>query len=168
MKPLPQRKSPRLQGYDYSSDGMYFVTICTYQRELMFGDVFNGEMQLSDIGELAEWHWNDLPNHFSSVELDMFVVMPNHVHGIIIITDGMDAIPTVQSKRPTLGTIVGTYKAAVTRQARRKLNFMSRIWQSSYYDHIIRKESNLSYIRRYVLYNTAKWEEDGFHPNQSD
>jgi REP-associated tyrosine transposase len=181
-KPFPQRKSPRLQGYDYSQSGAYFVTICTYQRQLFFGDVIEDEMRLTALGELAAWHWQDLPNHFSHIDLDSFVVMPNHVHGIVLITDDMDVVPTkppninvgtqsivsdaIQSppaKRPVLGTIIGTYKAAVTRKANRQLSFEGRIWQGRFYDHIIRNETSLNKIRQYVIYNPAKWDEDRFY-----
>lgn len=90
MTKLPQRKSPRLKGYDYSSEGMYFVTICTYQRDLIFGDVVDGEMELDKLGKIVQWHWFDLPSHFPSVDLDMMVVMPNHIHGIVAINHYTD------------------------------------------------------------------------------
>ncbi|MEO1287788.1 MAG: hypothetical protein AAFV93_08460, partial [Chloroflexota bacterium] len=104
MKPHPQRKSPRLKGYDYTSDGAYFVTICTQERYLLFGNVVNSEMRHDSLGALVLHHWLDLPNHFDTVELDYFVVMPNHFHGIVVINrgifasaDGIDAVPTTDS-----------------------------------------------------------------------
>lgn len=95
--------------------------------------------------------------------------MPNHVHGIITINHyadtnvGMRSIASAKSKQPALGTIIGTYKAAVTRKARKTINFTDRIWQSSYHDHIIRKEESLNRLRQYVMFNPAKWEEDKFY-----
>ena len=84
---LPQRKSPRLQGYDYASEGAYFVTICTQNRAHLFGDVVDGEMMLNTLGCIVETCWDDLPNHYHNIQLDAFVVMPNHIHGIIFISN---------------------------------------------------------------------------------
>jgi REP element-mobilizing transposase RayT len=81
------RRSIRLKDYDYSTPGAYFITICTHQRECLLGEVLNGEMQLNQLGQLASAHWQRLPHHFPTVELDAFVVMPNHVHGILILTN---------------------------------------------------------------------------------
>jgi putative transposase len=168
-KPFPQRKSPRLKDYDYSQSGAYFITICTHQRQHLFGTVADEKTHLSSLGELALWHWDDLINHFPHIVLDAFVVMPNHIHGIIFVldtppTDGIDAVPTVQkpSKRPTLGTLVGTYKAAVSRNVRQKLQLTAPIWQGRYHDHIIRSEERLNFIRQYVELNPAKWAEDRY------
>lgn len=135
------------------------------------------------MGDIAEQRWYDLPNHFEQVVLDGFVVMPNHIHGIIFImdtsadsvnADTIDGVPTearkhvgtasMPSARPKLGTIIGTYKAAVTRYANRVLeNPPSKIWQSRYHDHIIRNEADLKRIREYVVYNPQKWEADTFY-----
>ncbi|MCP9469504.1 MAG: hypothetical protein NNA31_05825 [Nitrospira sp.] len=79
------RRSIRLKGYDYSQDGAYFVTICTHNRVCLFGEVVDGELRLNELGEIVAWTWRDLPNHVPNVELDAFVVMPNHVHGIVVI-----------------------------------------------------------------------------------
>lgn len=152
MKKFPQRKSPRLKGYDYSQSGGYFVTICTYERYYFFGDVLNGEMQYDPIGQIAMDCWQEIPEHHPTVELDYCVVMPNHVHGILVLNDNS----------PKLGTIIGTYKAAVTRKVR-ELQILDRIWQSGYYDHIIHDEPDLNRIREYVFYNPAKWEKDRYY-----
>ncbi len=82
----PVRRSPRLKGYDYSQTGVYFLTVCTYQREHLFGEVVNGVMQLNSYGAIVERCWDGLPGHYRHIALDYFVVMPNHVHGIVIIT----------------------------------------------------------------------------------
>lgn len=175
MKPLPQRKSPRLQGYDYSQSGAYFVTICTHLRDYLFGDVVEDDMVLSEAGKIAHNHLGQLSSFWETIETDYFVVMPNHVHGIVVITDGMYAVPTNDTradvgtryiasdarKPASLGTIIGTYKAAVTREIRRLTNDPHMIvWQGRYHDHIIRNENSLHDIRHYMLTNPARWAED--------
>lgn len=157
--PFPQRKSPRLQGYDYSQSGAYFVTICTHQRSNFFGQIVNDVMHLNSWGGVAEDSWAQIPDHFPTVELDVYVVMPNHVHGILILDD----VPT--QKAPTLGVVVGSYKAAVTRAINRQgLNPEQwRIWQERYHDHIIRSDKTLSTLREYVANNPARWHEDKFY-----
>jgi len=190
----PQRKSPRKRGYDYSQSGAYFVTICTYNRARLFGKIVNDEMQLNDIGRIAEASWGEIPHHFAGVELDCYVVMPNHVHGIILINDdnllrdghdgsrnghdvscsygnGDVGTPYMASapdapphpKHPTLGVIVGTYKATVTRRVNQQLGISGEnIWQGRYHDHIIRNEPSWNKIREYVIYNPMRWREDRF------
>jgi len=120
------RRSIRLQGYDYTQPGAYFVTICTQTRACLFGAVADGEMQLSNPGQIAKAAWDELPARFPSVRLDAFIVMPNHVHGIIMVgaqfiapSDGFGATnPGVMNHAPTLGNIVRAYKAASTRLIR--------------------------------------------------
>lgn len=152
MSELPQRKSPRLQGYDYSQSGTYFVTICTHKRYFHFGDILGDMMKYSLLGLSAIKFWKSIPEHYKSIELDYFVVMPNHIHGILVLEDNS----------PKLGIIIGTYKAAVTRTARQN-GIFHKIWQSSYHDHIVRNEKSLNYIRQYVLYNPEKWAEDKYY-----
>ena len=147
----PQRKSPRLQGYDYAQSGAYFVTICTHKRAHWFGHITGGLMMLPPMGQIAADCWAAIPDHFDVVELDVAVVMPNHVHGIIVLTGGGAA----------LGTIVGTYKAAVTRLIRRECSAPpDTVWHTRYYDHIIRNERALERIRKYIIYNPARWQAD--------
>ena len=181
-QPRPQRKSPRLQGYDYSQEGAYFVTICTYQRIHLFGDVVNGEMQFSDLGQIAHRLWATISDHRSNVVLDGYVVMPNHMHGIIFInsqqsssqiTVGMrrasSDVPLPQkldngARSRTLGTIIGAYKSVVTRTINRQMGLRSpMIWQNSFHDHIIRNEQALNHIREYVYTNPSRWAEDKFY-----
>lgn len=175
MKQYPQRKSPRLQGYDYSQSGAYFVTICTHLRQHLFGRVEDGEMNLSDVGEIVSDRWYALPEHHPRVELDNFVVMPNHVHGIIILLDHdvkvgtmpalSEEMPALSEKTPALSTVIGSYKSSASRHIR-KANPEYRnetIWQARYHDHIIRNESDLNRIRQYVQTNPARWESDTFY-----
>ena len=178
--PRPQRKSPRLQGYDYAQEGAYFVTICTYQRIHLFGDVVNGEMQFSDFGQIADSLWSTLPEHHPNVVLDAHVVMPNHMHGILFITNQQNssqssvgmrrASSTASQNRPnsirsrTLSAIIGAYKSAVTRTINQQMGILAPIiWQASFHDHIIRNEESLNHIREYVYNNPARWAEDRFY-----
>lgn len=182
-KQFPQRKSPRLKGYDYSQSGAYFVTICTHHQAHLFGCVVDGEMVLNGYGEIATFCWAEIPAHYPNVELDLYVIMPNHMHGIIVIYDddfgrdisrpynNRDTVGTpymasgAQSKRPPLGCIIGAYKAAVTRKID---NSDVKIWQNRYHDHIIRNEPSLDKIREYVLCNPARWAEDTFYCDNYD
>jgi REP element-mobilizing transposase RayT len=169
---IHHRRSIRLQGYDYSQAGAYFVTIVTYQRDCIFGKIENGETKLNDLGRIADECWRAIPEHFPFVELGAHIIMPNHVHGIIVITDdGRGAIyraptesaPTIeQFGKPTIGslpTIIRTYKAAVTRIIGREHN-ATGIWQRNYHEHIIRNEREMDNIWRYIESNPAHWDDD--------
>ncbi|MCI0711650.1 MAG: transposase [Chloroflexi bacterium] len=150
--PFYQRKSPRLQGYDYSQSGAYFITICTHHRQYLFGAIQHGEIALLFAGEIAAVCWNVIPDHYPDIELDAFVVMPNHVHGIIVFA-GQSDFKTI------LGRVINGYKGAVTARIRQHQPDLI-IWQSRYYDHIIRSEDSLNRLRAYVEENPARWEED--------
>jgi len=164
----PQRKSPRLHAYDYAQNGAYFVTICTHDRAALFGHIIEDEMILNAAGRIAEKYWGSIPEHFSHVELDMFVVMPNHVHGILVFGDGGSRtrhcrVPTNESQaeafgepvRGSLSTVVRSYKSIVTREFRRETQSQMVIWQSRFHDHIVRNEGDLHRIREYVVNNPA-------------
>jgi len=102
MKYNPQihhRRSIRLQGYDYSQNGAYFITLCTHNRECLFGQIQNGQMILNEYGKIVEQCWNNLSNHYDNIELDAYVIMPNHFHGIILITDNVDNVDNVRAIR---------------------------------------------------------------------
>lgn len=164
------RRSIRLQEYDYAQAGGYFVTIVTYQRDLLFGEIVDEEMMLNDFGKIADECWRAIPEHFPNVELGAYVVMPNHVHGIITITDGRGTIyraPTQeQFQKPVTGsipTIIRTYKSAVTRLIGREHN-TTGIWQRNYYEHIIRNHEDWDRIHRYIESNPSMWTEDEENP----
>jgi REP element-mobilizing transposase RayT len=161
----PQRKSPRLPGYDYSSNGAYFVTICTHQRTHLFGEVTEQDMILSAAGEVAEQELGQIPAYWNGlVEIDCFVVMPNHVHAVIVMFGANSNNPDTQKGVPTLGRVVNGYKGGATRRIRQLLNQPEAvIWQGRYHDHIIRNETGLNKIRHYVANNPAKWHEDRFY-----
>ena len=142
MHEIHHRHSIRLKGYDYSQTGYYFVTICTRNRECVFSDVVDGKMKLSRIGQLVQIAWNDLLERFHNLELDEFAVMPNHVHGIIIIVEAGLALPNqgAASSAPTkdistrLGDVVRAFKSVSAINVNR---FLSRLgvplWQRNYY-----------------------------------
>jgi REP element-mobilizing transposase RayT len=175
------RRSIRLQDYDYSQPGAYFVTICTLDGECLFGDVRGGKMALNELGEVAQRCWHEIPDHFPNVEQDEFIVMPNHIHGLIMIVWATHASPIQpihnavrqprrihpgEVKSGSLGAIIGSYKSAVTRQINRMRNTPgAKLWQRNYYEHIIRNENELNRIRAYIEQNPAKWEFDRENPS---
>jgi REP element-mobilizing transposase RayT len=164
------RRSIRLKGYDYSQAGAYFITLCTQDRACLFGKVVNGEMRLNDAGRMVLAEWNRLTERFPHLVLDAFVVMPNHVHGILVITD---PAPTVGATvgatlvvAPTVGNIIGAFKSRVTVEYIRGVKtsgwppFRGRLWQRNYYEHIIRNERALNAIRQYIMENPRRWQMD--------
>jgi len=202
-------KSARLQAYDYGSAGLYFITICTANREHYFGEIIDGKMQLSNIGILADVFWHEIKKHSKNIELHQFVVMPNHIHGILQIlqngggddggvdggdgddvgVDGRDVAcnvstdqtsPTdnttnkpippidhhetmskISPKSGTIGRIIGSYKGAVSKHAKRLgLQFQ---WQSRFHDHIIRDENSFKRIENYIINNPKNWIDDKFN-----
>jgi len=178
---IHHRRSIRLQCYDYSQAGALFITICTNNRENLFGDIVAGAMQLNDAGQTVERCWVDIPAHFPCVELDEFVVMPNHVHGIIVLTD---ALTTVGAKdlraknrakdisplqnRPsgasgTIGSIVRGFKIGVTKWFRQQTT-IHEVWQRNYWEHIIRNETERDRFREYIRNNPSRWEQDKLNP----
>ena len=153
--PFPQRKSPRLKDYDYSESGAYFITICTHQRQYLFGAIQSERMFLSSFGEFAVACWDVIPDHYADVELDGFVIMPNHVHGIIV-------FPGRSDFKTILGRVVNGYKGAVTARIRQAQPGLI-VWQRGYHDHIIRNDADLNRLREYIENNPAKWEADKFY-----
>lgn len=157
MKPLPQRKSPRLQDYDYAQSGGYFITICTHDRKWLFGDIIEDEMVLSHIGQIAGSCWKQILEHYTDVRLGDVVLMPNHIHGILYLTGDASLFKT------RLGRIINAYKGAVTAQVRKLKQTEQTVWQSRYYDHIIRDEIDEIRIRTYIQNNVAKWADDSLN-----
>jgi REP element-mobilizing transposase RayT len=219
------RRSVRLKGYDYTAPGAYFITICTYQRQCLFGKIVDDQMHLNDFGQIASECWNDIPNHFRQTTLDAHVIMPNHIHGILIITDksrrGM-ALPCPdapscpdnqsnscdtameiprdndqlrQSRRgmalpcpytplsgvqqfndrqfgqpiaQSISTIVGSFKSVVTKRINLLRNAKGTpVWQRNYYDHVIRDDASMHYIRSYIQNNPRSWLSDQLYPDIS-
>jgi putative transposase len=167
----PSRQSTRLPGYDYSQEGAYFVTICTDKHQLLFGNVSNGVMLLNPYGEIAQTCWMEITQHFSNVELSAFVIMPNHLHGILVTKDifwNKELSHPINLSEifgkpvsTSLPTIIRSYKSAVTRLINmRPGTKISTIWQRGYYEHVIRSEDDMFQIGQYILGNPAKWETD--------
>ena len=162
-------ETTRLKTWDYANDGWYFITICTQARAQFFGTVRDDALALSSIGQIAAENWHAISAHFKHVALDVFVVMPNHIHGIVII-DKQNFVQPTSERRPTpetvnqfgplkpgsLQAVVHAYKASVTRWCRKNDQVGFR-WQPLYYDHIIRDERSLLHIRTYIENNPARW-----------
>ncbi|MFA5271010.1 MAG: transposase [Candidatus Omnitrophota bacterium] len=164
MDKYPERKPNRLREYDYSQSGYYYVTICVQNRRFIFGDISNNKMITSQYGDIAKNSWLDLPNHYKNIQLDVFVIMPNHIHGIIIINNPVGNRPACSvNKNNNLSVIVGSYKSTVTKQINRMNNVVFR-WQKSFHDHIIRTTDSLKNIREYIENNPINWNNDENNP----
>lgn len=188
---IHRRKSIRLQGYDYSQAGLYFITVCTHNRVPLFGEIVDGVMVLNAAGQIVEKCWCAIPEHFPQVTLDEFVVMPNHVHGIITIgttvgttigannvVGANDYLPlqsnetstqSNETPRPlqhgtsrTIGSMVRGFKIGVTRWFRANTDIHA-VWQRNYYEHIIRNEDAYLKIAEYIQTNPQRWETDTYH-----
>lgn len=166
--------SARHPDWDYSSNGSYYVTICTAMRQYFFGEIKDGDMNLSEIGMLVDNYWLKIPQHFPFVKLDVHVIMPNHIHGIIIIDRDVKTTTLIhQQPQPlsntslkkwkpgSLGVIINQYKRICTINAR-KINPMFD-WQARFHDTIIHDEASLEKIRDYIINNTGNWKDDDFY-----
>ncbi len=161
-------ESARLRSWDYTSPGWYFVTVCTKQMKPFFGEIDQGSPILIEIGQTAYQYWSEIPKHHNNTTIDEFIVMPNHIHGIIVIVETLHAtslprliMSSISPRKGSLGVIVRSYKSAVTRWAR-KNGHPDFAWQPRFYDHIIRNEDALSRIRSYIQNNPEKWEHDKY------
>jgi REP element-mobilizing transposase RayT len=188
------RRSLRLPGYDYAATGAYFVTLCTHQRACLFGDVIDGLMALNDLGTRVAASWQAILDHAPGIALDAWVVMPNHLHGILVIASSIDGrqsvgaqfiapgSPTTNAQAsqaappavnrttasPTLGSIVRAFKARVTVAVNHDQGTSGMpIWQRNYYEHIIRDTTDLDRIRRYIDGNPARWSDDPDNPSHA-
>ena len=167
------RRSIRLQDYDYSRNGAYFVTICVQDREFLFGDIVEDEMRLNDAGRMVERWWVELGNKFPSVKTDKDIVMPNHFHGIIV-TVGADMRVRPDRTGAHIGAplpeIVQWFKTMTTNEYIRGVKqhgwipFRRQLWQRNYYERVIRNEDELTRIRQYIADNPAQWAYDRENP----
>jgi REP element-mobilizing transposase RayT len=173
---IHHRRSIRVKGYDYSQAGLYFITICTQNRLCLFGEIVDDDRgtticALNEYGRIAEKEWIKTSKMRPNIRLDVFVIMPNHMHGIIEIADGrgtMHRAPTVeQFGKPTsntIPTIIRGYKSSVTKQ----INILRNqpgvpVWQRNYYEHIIRDEKSYYQISEYIQTNPLKWQDDKYY-----
>ena len=147
---LPKRKLPRLSGFDYSSENYYSITICTHNRKCLFGM----PDKLTRFGRIAQEHILDIENHYDDIRIDRYVIMPNHIHAIVVI----GCNPEAERSRPfpTLETIIGQYKSGVSREIH-KISPGLKIWQKSYFDKIVRNETAYLEVCRYIDENPLKW-----------
>jgi len=173
------RKRNRLHNYDYSQTGYYFVTICTQNRQCLFGKIVEDDMILNEAGKIIDYWWNEIKNKFPNSELDEHVIMPNHLHGIIAIVGPPSNIrrrgKSIKQGEPLyspLQEMIQWFKTMATNQYIRKVilgalpPFEKRIWQRSFYDHIIRNEKSLDAIRVYIQSNPLNWKWDENNPSK--
>ena len=167
------RRSIRLAGYDYSQMGAYFVTVCAHDRRCLFGVVEDGAMRLNGLGEIVADEWAKTAEMRRRISVDAFVVMPNHLHGILVINDcrgTLQRAPTTeQFGRPTsdsIPTIVRLFKSATTKRINQMRGMPGfPVWQRNYFEHIIRDEAECGHARDYIEMNPARWAEDMENPN---
>ena len=176
------RRSIRLKGYDYRHAATYFATICTQHSACLFGEVVGGQMRLNDAGQMVHDMWDDLAMFYPGVQTDAFVVMPNHIHGIIILV-GVD--PRVYPGQPkgmgqpqgvartlSLSDVVHRFKTMTTKRYTDGVKqlgwepFCGRVWQRNYYEHIVRNEESLNRIREYIRTNPMRWASDRENPRR--
>ncbi len=158
MIELPKRKHQRLKEFDYSQSSYYFVTICIKERREFFSHIINNELVLTEYGKILDAVWNNLPEYYN-VELDCYVIMPDHFHGIIIIDNTLKAKDNKGNKSFSLSDIIGKFKSFATRKIRELLSDKIGFnWQKSFYDRIIRNENELYNIRKYIQENPMRWE----------
>jgi len=156
-----RNKTLRLKNYDYSQNGLYFITICTNSKEAYFGTIEDSQLILNSAGEMIEKTWLELYKRFDFIKLHSYVVMPNHFHAIIEITDS--------SKSTHIGNVIGAFKSLSTNKYIKGVHndnwliFEKRLWQKNYYEHIIRDEKSYLFISDYILNNPLKWELDKFY-----
>ena len=167
--------SARLQGWDYTSAAWYFVTLCTKDKKCFFGEIVNEQMTISPIGAIVAEEWNKTPEVRSGTDLDEWILMPNHLHGIIVIGSRAKETPhretphrcvstsTSRLQKNSLGAMIGQFKSVCTKRIWAAA-FKNFAWQPRYYDHVIRDEKSLRAIREYIVNNPAKWQLDKDNP----
>ena len=173
FKDIYRSETARLKNWDYSSEGYYFVTICEKNRNLVFGDIQGDTVSLTQLGRSAMECWTEIPEHFPCVELDAFCIMPNHIHGIIVINSDPSVetqhFASLQCNNPgntfgpqcnNLASIIRGFKIGVTKFARQ--NDIDFAWQPRYHDRIIRDEQELFAVRTYIRNNPAEWGSDEY------
>ena len=160
------RRSIRLARYDYSEPTYYFFTLCIVGHKPILGDIVGYKMERSYAGNAVLEAWHGLPKRLSMVDLDAFVVMPNHVHGILFLRPhaAAGAASSAPTKRPTLGRVLRAFKSLSAAAVNRALNRTGSVWQRNYYDHIIRSSRDLEEIRMYIAQNPAQWQNDRENP----
>lgn len=156
------RRSIRLPGYDYTQPGAYYVTICTQDRECLLADVTGDTVTLSTYGEIVQRAWEGLPDHYANLGLDAFVIMPNHIHGVLVLTE----VARTSSERvhglPEIVRAFKSFSARAVNDARGTPQ--NPVWQRNYYEHIVRDDDEWERIREYIAANPVNWEDDPENP----
>jgi len=169
------RRSIRLKGYDYSQPGGYYVTVVTYNRECLFGEIVDGKMILNELGRIVYDEWIKTAEIRDEIELDEFIIMPNHIHGIIFIVDnrrgnrrvGAHGCAPLRRQPKSIGSIMAGFKSAVTKRLNKfRKTPGTPVWQRNYWEHIIRAENDLNKIREYIINNPLQWELDDENPDK--
>jgi|ERR1039458_513640 REP element-mobilizing transposase RayT len=168
-----QIESTRLAGWDYGSRGWYFATVCTKDKKCCLGHAVDGQIILSDAGVIAEIEMKSIPSHYDNVIVDRCVVMPNHVHAIIVIegdhlyspVETRLAASPARTDEPSLSTIVGSYKAGVSRICH--AHGLVFTWQARFHDHILRSNASLNAVRDYIDHNPQNWLLDPDNPSRA-
>ncbi len=167
-----ERKPNRMKDFDYSINGAYFITTCVQDRIPYFGKIKEGKILLNEYGKIVQQVWNNLPKHYANCFLGEFVIMPNHVHGIIFINDnlnlthvgeGLKPSPTKTRKTPPLSEIIRGFKTFSSRKINDTNTTPDFRWQRSFHDRIIRNEKELTNIAEYIYLNPQNWENDEFN-----
>ncbi|MCD6286142.1 MAG: transposase [Anaerolineae bacterium] len=163
------RRSIRLRGWDYAGSGVYFVTVCTYRRRCLFGNVVDGEIRLNPVGRLVDGIWRHNLTKRADVSLDAVQVMPNHVHAVIVMA-GADRVEMAATGQDgtippgSLGAVVGNLKTVCTRRVNKMRGTPGApLWQRNYWERIVRDEEELARIRTYIVSNPGLWTEDRLH-----
>ncbi len=177
MNKYPKRKQIRLKNYDYANNGYYFITIGSKNKENIFGEYnkcvgeglasSRNNIQLSKIGKIIDKQWNDIPNQCNNIELDEYIVMPNHIHGILIVNKNDINKREGASPSPTISNIIGSFKSKCSIGylkyiKQNNLDISGQIWQRSFYDHVIRNERSLNAVREYISNNPENRETENF------
>ena len=164
-KILTRKPRNRLEGYDYSQSNYYYVTICTNNRKEWLGEIKDNHMLLNGYGQIVEQQWQWLAEQYSYIELDEYIVMPNHIHGILIIirpciTDRSRPVPTVPTHNiKSLSSLIGAFKTTSSKLIHQN-GLSDFAWQRSFYDYIIRNDKSLNKIREYIINNPINWAND--------
>jgi REP element-mobilizing transposase RayT len=175
-QPRYHRRSIRLPTYDYAQAGAYFVTMVTHQRQCLFGEIVGGQMRLAAYGQVVSEQWLRSALVRGEIELDAFIVMPNHIHGIVIMrvqpmavgAHGRAPLPSSLPYRPprSLGSLVAGFKSAATKRINEIRGTLGvSVWQRNYYERVIRNGEELNRVRQYIIDNPAHWEQDRENPN---
>ncbi len=168
----PQRRSIRLPDYDYRWPGAYFVTLVTHNRLPLFGEIRNGDMQFNAAGQMIDRWWRELPHKYPKIELDAYILMPTHLHGVIVKPFNAQSNDDVATD-VALSRVMQWFKTMTSNEYIRQVKqagwppFEGRVWQRNYYEHVVRDEADLARIRQYIADNPAQWADDEENPHCS-